>query len=43
MTNTGALEIATRSNREIAPERGVNGSHDDPAGVPASLLIGEVE
>jgi hypothetical protein len=43
MTNTGALEIATRSDRAIAPEHGVNGSYDEPAGVPASLLVGEVE
>lgn len=43
MTNAGALEIATRSDREIAPERDVDRSYDEPAGVPASLLAGEVE
>ena len=43
MKNTGALEITTRSDREIAPERGVKRSSDEPAGVPASLLVGEVE
>ena len=42
MTNAGALEIATRSDRAMAPERGVNRSYDEPAGVPASLLLGEV-
>ena len=43
MTNAGAWEIATRPDRAIAPERGGNGSYDEPAGVPASLLVGEVE
>jgi hypothetical protein len=43
MTNTGAWEIATRSDRAIAPERGVNRSYAEPAGVPASLQVGEVE